>query len=316
MQEVSLKTPYIRSHLLCTWSSIRHLDLETHIPDLLQHVDMRAFTQLETLRLRSCSMIPPSINDMNLDLSHVRSLTHLHIVNWAPKKINVKPGCRVYSKWESPHTLPYVDISKNRLPWVLSPCWTDSSSKLVSFHINQRTLSASGHRTLHAFRTMMEFCEGLESFRCALVTLGSKKLPIVFPASPLRGPRAPLIVEIITSGGCWLQVDDMTCLGKGTVLKTEGPLHVGILAASGRMLWCSLKGSSLSTIGIGPESLQQQLAEAICEDYNLNAEPPQDHGAPCPLAACACGSCTHIFKYMLAILMALCVVGILTFVCI
>ncbi len=224
MQEVVLKTPYIHSHLLCTWPSIRHLDLQTHIPDLLQHVDLLAFQQLEFLRLRSWSTIPSSINTVDLDLSRAESLRHLHIEDWSPRSFNVTPRCRVYAKWEKPVVM-YTQYG-----WSRSPCWIDPSINLICFHMDTagfiRGTSLGG-----ALHTILENHDGLESVRIALTRVGSVDAPLTFPTAYLQGLRACLTIEISTIDGCWLQLDDITPFSGRLVLNTKGPLHVGIPAA-------------------------------------------------------------------------------------
>ncbi len=280
MQVVTLTTPYIHSYLLNTWPSIRHLDLETHIPDLLLHVDMRAFTQLETLRLRSWGLIPASINSIHLDLSQVHSLRLLHIENWSPKSINVTSGCQVYAKWEDPQEYP--EHPEDQPDWLLSPAWTAWSSNLVSFHLEE-DYERSAHDAVHALHTIMECHERLKSLRLAVYDVGSRQTPLTFPASHLKGLRASLTVEITTTVGCWIQLDDMTPFSNQLVLNIRGPLHIGFPAALGSMLWHHLEGASASSRGEGPESLWGQLANAIPEVHNEN---PEDDGAGC------CGSCT------------------------
>ena len=274
MQEVILKTPYIHSHLLSTWPSIRHLDLETHIPDLLQHVNMRVFTQLETLRLCSWGLIPASINSIDLNLSQLHRLRRLRVENWSPRSINVIPGCQVHVKWKKPQAHP--PVSESTPPWVSCPVWIASSSSLVSFDmVADSALSAPV--SVHALHGIMECHERLESLRLVVKDVGSRIMPLTFPAPLLEGLRAPLTVDIAISGGCWLQLNDKTPFSDKLVLRTKGPVHIGIPAAQGAMLWHHLEGASASSVGEGAESLWGQLAEAIPEVQNVN---PEDDGAP------------------------------------
>ena len=297
MQEVELKTPYIHCYLLSTCCSIRHLDLETHIPDLLQHVDMRAFTQLETLRLRSWRTIACSVNRVDLDLLQVQSLRHLHIENWSPKSLNVAPRCRVYVKWEEPQEW----CPQEPLP--LYPCCTDPGINLVSVHMDLKVILIA-----NALHVVLECHRGLESLRLAFTKVGSIEAPLHFPAAYLQGLRAPLTVEISTTGGCWLQLNAMTPFSNKLVLNTTGLVHVGILDASGSMLWRSLEGPSASSTGEGPESLWGQLANAIPEVHNVN---PEDNGA----AHGVFSSCKPYLKHSPPVGLVICAIVALKCVC-
>ncbi len=172
------------------------------------------------------------------------------------------PRCRVYAKWETPLVKYAQDV------WSLSPCWTDPSINLVSFHMYEVGSRLAKGGQLYA---ILERHDRLESVRLDLIRVGSVDAPLTFPAAYLQGLRAPLTIEIITSNGCWLHLDDMTPFSGKLVLNTKGPLHVGIPTARGSMVWHHLEGASASSVGEGPDSLWRQLTDAI-EEHNQALE--------------------------------------------
>ena len=122
MQVVSLTThkvccPRQMDSRLRITPSVRHLDLKTRIDVLLENLDLPAFPQLETLKLRAWTHTIHPCDSMDLDLTGVQSLGQLHIENWAPRSISVTRGCRVHAVWQYAKARCFEELD-----WLGSPC--------------------------------------------------------------------------------------------------------------------------------------------------------------------------------------------------
>ena len=223
------------------------------------------------------------INDIPLDLQRLNSLKCLHIEDWAPKSISVTAGCQVYAVWRQ------ADGSEDE-KWLLSPCWRDPSTNLVSLQLHVDSLFLTKPDLIHAIKTIVECHASLELLRVTAQSLGSTGLPFTLPTLSYKGRAAPLKMEIITRNGCWLRLFNTWPFGKSLVLNTWGPLHLGIPATRETMGWYALDGHLASNIEEGPLSLRWQLVRALSPNqhmdnvevpaaYNMNMEV---HAAPAP----------------------------------
>ncbi len=261
MQVVSLTThkvccPRQADSRLRIVPSVRHLDLKTRIDVLLKNLDMPAFPQLETLELRAWTPTIHPYDSIDLDLTGVQSLRHLHIENWVPKSIDVTSGCRVHAVWHY-HKARY----SRELDWLDSPCWSNSDTALASltFHAPRIHWDIA----VDAIYRIMECQVGLEflEINAHTYTLGWKEVPFTIPSQCNDGLRAPLRIEIWTRRGCYLKLDD-TPLGKAVVLKIKGPIFIATPGASNNLHWYTLKSRPASRVDKGYMSLRWQPAEA------------------------------------------------------
>ena len=261
MQEVSLTThkvcyPRQEDSRLHVAPSVRHLDLKTRIDVLLKNLDMPAFPQLETLRLRAWKHTIHPYDSIDLDLKGVQSLRHLYIENWSPKSISVTESCRVYAMWQ------YLQAQyPTELDWLISPCWSTPGTALTSLTFDAPRMS--GDLAMYAVHEIVECQAGLKHLRIKVrATLGCKEEPLTFPALCNDGLEAPLRVEISTGAGCWLHVDEDTPSGRALVLRIKGPIYVGTPDAEDVLHWYTLRSRLASKVEKGHMSLWWQPAEA------------------------------------------------------
>lgn len=221
---------------------------------------MPAFPQLATLKLRAWKHTIHPYDNIDLDLTCVQSLRHLHIENWAPRSIGVTRGCRVHAVWQ------YHDDDDAWYPisldWLGSPCWSTSGTALASFTFDASRLYLVS--AVCAINRIMECQNGLELLKIAARHngLGWKDAPLKFPSQCDDGLRVPLRVEINTRLRCFIHLDDDTPLGKAIVLKIKGPIEIATPGASDDLHWYTLKSLSASGVDKGYMSLRWQPAEA------------------------------------------------------
>ena len=258
--------------------SLRHLDLETCIEDLLQGVNWQEFPQLETVILchhqKGCGH---PFRCGSLNLSGLHRLRCLRIVNWSPNSINVQAGCKVHAVWQ-----PYEPQEKNPRPgttaqgifavkpwiacqeYILSPCWTDPGANLVSLHIEGSSGLAGDE--IHAINAVLQSQQSLESLKITSCLVGLKEDPLMLPSYCREGLNTPLQVDISTMMGCWLHLDDTSHARRTIALNTKDNVCIGI-AASYDLQWYEWKhyqGCFAITLGDG-SSLQQQVAKAMSD---------------------------------------------------
>ena len=200
MQVVSLRAPCIDSLGLCTWPSMRHLQLHTSTLGFLTMDDLQAFTQLKSLRLHHCasefnSDCQAHLFSEDLNLSSLQSLRRLHIEDWSPRSsISVTAGCRVDVLWRLPLTCEDL---------LLGPCWQSPGTALASLQVNAGS-SMLGPAQTQAIQKTLKYQTGLELLRITSATLGSKEVPLTFPRERSECLRALLRIEICTTQGCWI----------------------------------------------------------------------------------------------------------------
>ena len=242
---------------------VRHFAFKKSIGVPQQGPDMRTFLQLETLTLQfsghSCQPINScqSVNSIDLKLSCVPSLRTLHIENWSPKSISVAASCRVHAVWQQPE-LPLTRW------WLLSPCWKDPGTRLTHLHFQDKheCILHSDTKQIHAIHDIIACQDGLETLKIEATVWGSEAGPFIFPSFN-KGLGSALRVEIGTIKGCWLLLDELTPFNNNVVLTIEGPLHVGVVAASGSLQWYGLEGHFASNCWGSSSSLHSKLAKAI-----------------------------------------------------
>ena len=243
----------------CPRPSIRHLELETGIANLLKFTDWQAFPQLETLTLCAWRSQQSPINSTDLDLSSAQSLGRLQIENWSPKSIKVAACCRVYAVWQPPANAS----AAKRLTvhsWLRSPCWRAPGTKLAALHIEHRSLLWEEAIPLSTIRAILECQQELETLNIATERLGSpvELLNILFFC--FEGMKTPLKVDMSTEAGCFLHPDDTLCSSKTLGLTVKGPVLIPMQAASGRLYSHLLEGSFASDAEVGPPFKQDQLS--------------------------------------------------------
>ena len=254
MQVVSLTTQYISmgaGH--GTLPPIRHLHLETNIDYLLEHSDLQAFTQMETLSLRPWKSEPSFINTLELDISSAQNLGRLRIENWSPKSIRVTQGCRVYAVWQPPAT---PTVAPNMQAWLHSPCWRAPGTKLAALHIEHHCLLWCGLIQLSAIRAILKRQHELETLKIAVERLGSPEMPLNILFPDFNCMKTPLRVDIRTQAGCFLNPSDTLCLSETLGLDIKGPVLVPVQAASGKSCvrdGCFANGGQMA---LGPPFLQ------------------------------------------------------------
>lgn len=263
----------------CARPTLQHLDLETSIEELLQRVNWQDFPHLETLRLchhrKRCGH---PFRYGSLDLSGLRRLRCLHIVNWSPNSISVTAGCQVHAAWQPYHaqekhpgpcttaqgffaTRPWIACQE----WLLSPCWTAPGTNLVSFQLDCE-YSPVGNQ-MQAINAVLKRHQRLELLKNTSCHMGSKDEPLMLPSHCSEGVNTLLRVEISTMLGCWLNLDDTSPAQKSIALNTQGSVHIGILDASGDLLWYDWRhyqGCFAISLG-GGSSLQRQVAKAMSD---------------------------------------------------
>ena len=276
MQAVTVRTKHFILHAR---PSLQHLDLETHIEEFLQRVDWQAFPRLETLRLchhRDGCGYP--FKHGSLDLSSLRRLSCLHIVNWSPNSINVTASCQVHAAWQ-----PAKAQEKDSRPgmaaqgifvvqpwiafqeWLLSPCWADPGANLVSLHIESGSGLAGDE--IHAVNAILRRQHRLEFLEITVCKVGSKEEPLMLPSYCSEGLSTPLRVDISTRVGCWLHLDDTSPAAKTVALNTKDSVHIGILGASYDLQWYAwdhYQGPFAITLGDGL-SVEQQVAKTMAD---------------------------------------------------
>ena len=213
MQIASLKAPFISGRGLEARPSLRHLELETDLYHLLDDFGsgyMQAFPQLETLRMRSTH---PSLNHLDLDLSHWHGLRHLHIIDWAPQTIMVSTRCQVQAVWSR-------RFHVNAHDWLLSPCWRAPGIQLISLVVEGEWPTEIQVHFVHQIIVCHRELEWLE---IRSPRLGSEEIPIIFPAHYFNRFKSPLTVKISTTKGCWLYLRDAKY--RFLIVIVEGPLH-------------------------------------------------------------------------------------------
>ena len=152
---------------------------------------------------------------MDLDLSKLRSLRHLHIDNWSPRSISVAAGCRVHASWRPP---------LQGREWLLSPCWQRPGISLASLQVNIAGISMLTPGHTQAIQTILWCQTGLELLRVESATLGSKDMPLIFPRESIERLKTPLRVDICTTHGCWVDKSSIPA-SKHMVIKTVGPVY-------------------------------------------------------------------------------------------
>ncbi len=263
---------------------IRHFDFSRSIGGPQQGPDMQAFLQLVTLRLRFRKHECRSVNNIDLDLSYVQSLRSLHIENWSPKSISVTASCQLTAVWQQP------EVGSTRL-WLHSPCWRDPAINLALLHVQDKheCIWHSDTRQIHAIHETVACQDGLEALRIEAMVWGSEEGPFSFPSCLQKDPDSALRIEISTIKGCWLLVDEFTPFNGSVVLSIEGPLHVGVIAASGSLQWYKLEGNFASNSGGELSSLHLQLARAMARAKDHESEKIGDVMAD-QAAAHVCGA--------------------------
>ena len=216
LQVASLTTSVLPGPGLTAWPLLRHLDLETSMSWFLQHNDLQAFSQLETLRLCSWGTYMRPVNEIPLDLSSLRSLRHLGIENWSPQSLKVANGCQVHAMWQQSET-------GGDREWLLSPCWRAPSVNMVSLHLERKSVTQPGE--MCAIQTILECQTGLELLRIKTNRFGSRRVPITLPTHRCEGQASPLKIEISTRNGCWICLENEGPSRKKLTLKIEGPLN-------------------------------------------------------------------------------------------
>ena len=248
----------------CARPPLRHLDLETNISYFLDRIDLQVFTQLESLRLRSWSSWKGPIDEIDLDISSLCSLRRLQIENWSPKSIKVTPRCRVYAMWQ-----PALHKKATGHEWLDSPCWRATGTKLASLHVEDHCLDWQDAIQLSAIQAILECQDEVETLSVIAEHLGSPDtlLNILFPY--FKGMKTPLRVDLSTTAGCHLRLDDALCLSKTLVLNIEGSVLVPVQNALGKTVSLSLEGYSTSAEA-GPSHIREQLARDLrLSRYNI-----------------------------------------------
>ena len=261
MQVVSLTTEHIFSMGAggCTRHLLRHLDLETDIYRFLGCIDLRIFTQLETLRLCSWSLYQGPINEIDLDISSVCNLRRLQIENWSPRSIRTAASCRVYAVWQPP-LARRVRVHR----WLDSPCWRAPGTKLASLHIEDRyPLLHHSDAMLSVVHAILECQHELDILEIATSRLGSREMLLntLFPF--FKGMKTPLRVDLRTDTGCFLHPDDTLCLCETLVLNIVGLVLIPLQATQGKPSTHHLFGYFASGVECALSFTEEQLASYL-----------------------------------------------------
>ena len=76
--------------------------------------------------------------------------------------------------------------------WLLSPCWRDPSTNLVSLQLHVDSLFLTKPDLIHAIKTIVECHASLELLRVTAQSLGSTGLPFTLPTLSYKGPGSSI----------------------------------------------------------------------------------------------------------------------------